>query len=105
MPSCQNMSALQAHVKILSEIVLDYARKDKSQANLDRYLNQEDDSKQSGEQSKSSLINETDNEDELHVQKVCRIITIVLKDNKDWKSFVKDTLDPIIELEKGKLCQ
>ena len=99
------MSALQAHVKILSELVLDYARKDKSQANLEKYLNQADDSKQSGEQSKSSLINETDNEDELHVQKVCRVITIVLKENKDWKNFVKDTLDPIIELEKGKLCQ
>lgn len=30
MPNCQNLSALQAHVKILSELVLDYARKDKS---------------------------------------------------------------------------
>ena len=30
MPSCQNQSALQAHVKILSELVQDYVRKDKS---------------------------------------------------------------------------
>lgn len=41
----------------------------------------------------------------MHVQKVCRVITIVLKDNNDWKSYVKNVLDPIIELEKGKLCQ
>ena len=38
MPSHQNMSALQAHVKILSEIVLEYARKDKSEINLQKYL-------------------------------------------------------------------
>lgn len=39
MPSNQNMSALQAHVKVLSQLVLDYQRKDKSQANIDKYLN------------------------------------------------------------------
>lgn len=105
MPSGQNNQALQAHVKILSQLVLEYQRKDKSQINLEKYLNQADDSKQSGEQSKSSLINETENEEELHVQKVCRVITIVLKDNSDWKNYVKDVLDPIIQLEKGKLCQ
>jgi hypothetical protein len=51
------------------------------------------------------LINETENDEEMHVQKVCRVITIVLKDNKDWKGYVTNVLDPIIELEKGKLCQ
>lgn len=34
MPSNQNMSALQAHVKILSQLVLEYQRKDKSEINL-----------------------------------------------------------------------
>jgi hypothetical protein len=92
-------------VRVLSELVLDYQRKDKSQANMEKFLNQADDSKQSGEQSKSSLINETENEEELLTQKVCRVITIVLKDNQDWKKYVKDVLEPIIELEKGKLCQ
>ena len=41
----------------------------------------------------------------MHVQKVCRVIVIVLRDKKDWVNYVRDTLDPIIELEKGKLCQ
>jgi hypothetical protein len=29
-PSCNNQSALQAHVKTLSELVVEYQRKDKS---------------------------------------------------------------------------
>jgi rubrerythrin len=86
-------------------MVLEYARKDKSEINLQKYLTQADDSKQSGDQSKSDLINETENDEEMHIQKVCRVITIVLKDNNDWKRFVTNVLDPILELEKGKLCQ
>lgn len=105
MPSSQNLSALQAHVKILSELVLEYQKKDKSAANMEKYMNQADDSKQSGEQSKSSLINETENDDELHTQRVCRVIVIVLKEHPEWQPFVKNTLEPILELEKGKLCQ
>ena len=39
------------------------------------------------------------------MQKVCRVIVIVIKENQDWHSYVKDKLEPIMQLEKGKLCQ
>jgi len=28
-----------------------------------------------------------------------------LKENKDWISYVESTIQPLIDLEKGKLCQ
>jgi hypothetical protein len=45
---------------------------------------------------------ETD--EEMHRQKVCKVINSCLKDNEDWKNFVKNQLEPCLELEKGKLC-
>lgn len=36
---------------------------------------------------------------------MCRVISIELNNNPKWIPFVKDILEPIIELEKGKLCQ
>lgn len=28
-----------------------------------------------------------------------------LRENEDWKTYIKECVEPIIELEKGKLCQ
>lgn len=36
---------------------------------------------------------------------MCRVISIELNNNPKWMSFVKDTLEPLIELERGKLCE
>jgi hypothetical protein len=59
-------------------------------------------SQQSGDQSKSSLV---ETEEELHAQKVCRIIVAKLKDNEEWRTYATNCIEPILELEKGKLGQ
>lgn len=46
---------------------------------------------------------ETD--DEQQIQKVCQVVQYNLKENKDWISYVESTIQPLIDLEKGKLCQ
>jgi hypothetical protein len=65
---------------------------------------QVDNSQQSGNESKSSeILIET--EEELHTQKICKVLTDNLSNNAEWQTYIKNHLDPILELEKGKLCQ
>lgn len=59
-------------------------------------------SQQSGDQSKSSLV---ETEEELHNQKVSKIIVAKLKDNEQWRSHITNFIEPLLELEKGKLCK
>lgn len=59
-------------------------------------------SQQSGDQSKSSLV---ETEEELHNQKVSRIIVLKLKENEQWKTHISNFIEPLVELEKGKLCR
>ena len=57
-------------------------------------------SQQSGDKSSSVL----ETEEELHTQKVSKVIAMYLRENEDWKTYIKECVEPIIELEKGKLC-
>ena len=47
---------------------------------------------------------ETDDEQQ-QIQRVCQVVQFNLKENKDWISYVESTIQPLIDLEKGKLCQ
>lgn len=57
-------------------------------------------SQQSGDQSKSSLV---ETEEEIHAQKVSKIVVAKLKDNEEWRAYATNCIEPILELEKGKL--
>jgi len=59
---------------------------------------------QSGEQSKSSeIIIETD--EALQEQRVCKCVVTTLGKNTEWNNFCTKKIEPLVELEKGKLGQ
>ena len=46
---------------------------------------------------------ETD--EEIHQQKIAKVLQEKLVTNQQWQDYVKDHLEPLLEMEKGKLCQ
>jgi len=36
---------------------------------------------------------------------VCKVVVLNLNENQEWLSYVRSSIEPILELEKGKLCQ
>ena len=56
--------SLQAFVLSFAKVLVDFQLKDRTAVNLDKYLNKQDNSQQSGEQSKSNseIMLETDDE-------------------------------------------
>ena len=101
LPCSLNPSALSAHVKVLAEQIIEIQKKDPT---LEKQIKKaKEKAQQSGEQSKSSGIVET--EEELHTQKVCQLFQQRLKDNTDWVHFVSEQIEPLCEMEKGQLCK
>lgn len=93
-------TAIRVHVKDLAVLIQDYLKKDKTQEGLQKY--QAENSQQSGEASSEIIL---EGEEEIQVQKVCKVLVRNFADNEQWKTLVKGSIEPLIELEKGKLCQ
>lgn len=103
-----SVSGLQAYAKGISKLINDFYQRDKSQDSINSKEKNNsksagnENSQQSGDQSKSSIV-ETD--EEIHNQKVSKIIVAKLKDNEQWRSHITNYIEPLLELEKGKLCK
>ena len=100
MVPCLGSSGLQAHAKKVSEILVDCLKKDKTVENLEKYTAKKEDSRQSGD---SGI--DLEGDEEVQTQRVCRIVVMNLKDNQQWKEYQNNQLDPLLEMERGKLCQ
>lgn len=105
----KNSSALQAHVKQISDVLLELsqipmseksASLAKSGAEASKGVNQS----QSGEQSKSSEIIIED-DDQLLQQNISKVVSVNLNENSEWQSFVRNQIEPVSRLLKGKLCE
>jgi len=44
-------------------------------------------------------------EEEIQTQRVAKVLAQNLRENDKWKQYINDNINPINELEKGKLCQ
>jgi|TARA_B110001450_G_C17646550_1_gene491468 hypothetical protein len=92
-------------------MINDFYKKDKKEKSIDKLKNFNSNSgihtsgQQSGDQSKSSLIEIELTDEEQQIQRVSKMIVLKLRDNDEWWSYIQTCIEPIIELEKGKLCQ
>lgn len=44
-------------------------------------------------------------EEEIQTQRVAKVLAQNLRENDKWKQYINDNINPLNELEKGKLCQ